>query len=234
MPSPFPGMDPFIESQRWEGFHARMIVAFSELLVPRIRPTYVCDIQRSVYFMADEEEIRHCFGLTLRPPVKVEWGGLTICTRETNDTIAIIDLLTHLHKSNSEARAEYLTMRQKRLHSSAHLVEIDLRRGGTRLPCREPLPEGDYYCLVSRASQRPYVDVYAWKLRDRLPVIPVPLLSVDGDVALDLQAAFDAVYERAGYDYTLKYDAPLAPPVDETRRRWIDECIKAWRARETA
>src|SRR5688572_12662502 len=58
MPSPFPGMDPFIESQRWEGFHARMITALSDLLVPEIRPHYACDVEKYVFVISDEDEVR--------------------------------------------------------------------------------------------------------------------------------------------------------------------------------
>ena len=31
MPSPFPGMDPFVEMQEWSDFHARYITVLSEL-----------------------------------------------------------------------------------------------------------------------------------------------------------------------------------------------------------
>lgn len=30
MPSPFPGMDPFIEQQYWEGFHTRFVTALGK------------------------------------------------------------------------------------------------------------------------------------------------------------------------------------------------------------
>jgi hypothetical protein len=164
----------------------------------------------------------------------MEQPFLVIRTTDGREIVAVIELLSPWNKSKKDGMAEYITKRYEYLHSSANVIEIDLLRGGTRLDFKEPLPEGDYYAFISRSGQRPHADVYWWSLTDRLPRIPVPLLPADGDVALELQAAFDAVYERAGYDYTLKYDAPLAPPVDETRRRWIDECIKAWRARETA
>ena len=35
MPSPFPGMDPFIEGQRWQDFHATFIAVLKELLAVR-------------------------------------------------------------------------------------------------------------------------------------------------------------------------------------------------------
>src|SRR5207248_2981732 len=49
MPSPFPGMDPFIEDQEWEDFHARLIPTLSEVLAPQVRPRYLVRVERRVY-----------------------------------------------------------------------------------------------------------------------------------------------------------------------------------------
>lgn len=49
MPSPFPGMDPFIEAQEWTDFHARFINALSDRLTPGLRPRYTTRIERRVY-----------------------------------------------------------------------------------------------------------------------------------------------------------------------------------------
>jgi Protein of unknown function (DUF4058) len=256
MPSPFPGMDPFIESQRWEGFHASYIPALRDLLVPEVRPHYVCDVQKYVFVISDEEEVRRHlapdvhvasetprFGTadqeqvaTLAPvilthlePLEMEQPFLVIRTADGREIVAVIELLSPWNKSKQDGMAEYITKRYEYLHSSASVIEIDLLRGGTRLDCREPLPEGDYYAYVSRRGERPHVEVSWWTLSDRLPTIPVPLLPADGDVALDLQTAFDSVYDRAGYDYALQYDRPLVPTVSEAQRSWIDDRIKQWR-----
>ncbi len=45
MPSPFPGMDPFIEGQRWEAFHAMFIVGIQETLMPQLVPSYIATIE---------------------------------------------------------------------------------------------------------------------------------------------------------------------------------------------
>ena len=49
MPSPFPGMDPFIEGQDWEDFHTRVITALADSLLPGVRPRYVVRVERRVY-----------------------------------------------------------------------------------------------------------------------------------------------------------------------------------------
>jgi hypothetical protein len=111
------------------------------------------------------------------------------------------------------------------LRSQSHLVELDLLRGGTRMPVqrKRPLPSGDYYALLSRAERRPNADVYAWPLLHPLPTIPIPLLPGDADVPLDLQQVFTTVYDRAAYDLSLDYAAELDPPLPEDAAHWLRE-----------
>ncbi len=49
MPSPFPGMDPFIESQSWRDFHSRFIAAAGDVLVAEVRPKYVVKVEEYAY-----------------------------------------------------------------------------------------------------------------------------------------------------------------------------------------
>lgn len=50
MPTPFPGMDPYLEQRGlWEQVHTRLIVAIADALVPLVRPKYRVDIELRVY-----------------------------------------------------------------------------------------------------------------------------------------------------------------------------------------
>ncbi len=49
MPSPFPGMDPFIESQCWRDFHTAFIAEVRSELMAQIRPRYIVVIEEDVY-----------------------------------------------------------------------------------------------------------------------------------------------------------------------------------------
>ena len=42
-------MDPFIEGQKWEDFHASFITAIRDVLVPAVRPRYIVDVERRIY-----------------------------------------------------------------------------------------------------------------------------------------------------------------------------------------
>lgn len=49
MAPPFPGMDPFIESQVWEDFHLHYMSAMLEPLALQVRPRYVVRAERRIY-----------------------------------------------------------------------------------------------------------------------------------------------------------------------------------------
>jgi len=50
MPSPFPGMDPYLEElSQWPGVHQRLITYMADAMQPRIRPRYHVLIGERVY-----------------------------------------------------------------------------------------------------------------------------------------------------------------------------------------
>ncbi|MDW8029011.1 MAG: DUF4058 family protein, partial [Armatimonadota bacterium] len=233
MPSPFTGMDPFLEgSPMWSDFHGDFLYAVREALVPKVRPKYIVLAQVQVVVMQEPEEKlgtivpdvvvvegespllpehRSEVAVAVTAPATVrlaftqkqEQVYLEIRERETRKLVTVIELLSPSNKRfGSPAWGDYLKKRDSIFASDVHLVELDLLRGGTRMPMGDPLPSGDYFAIVSRSYRRPYCEVYAWTLRDRMPMIPIPLLKGDPDVDLDLQEVFNAVYERAGYDYS--------------------------------
>jgi len=249
MPSPFPGMDPFLESQEWEDFHTRLITAFSDRLSPKIEPDYLVRVERRVYVESvggEPESMRRAdiaivavdagpaSGLLsqqaasmtaeceLPMPIERQETYLVIRDRETMRVVTVIELLSPANKrSKGDGRDKYMMKREEILSSPTHLVELDLLRGGMRLPVVGTLPTGDYYAIISRAKRRPKCEVYAWTLSDKLPVIPIPLKLGDADSSVPLQDVFDIVYQRARYDLSVKYDAPLDPPLTPDELRWV-------------
>lgn len=65
------------------------------------------------------------------------------------------------------------------------------------------------------------------RLRERLPVLPVPLRPGEEDVPLDLQAVLDTAYGRAAYDLDTDYSRPPDPPLDPADAAWADEGLRA-------
>ena len=56
MPSPFPGMDPFIERQKWSSFHHVFIAELAHLLVAALRPRYEVEPEKRIYVETAEPE----------------------------------------------------------------------------------------------------------------------------------------------------------------------------------
>ena len=200
MPSPLPGMDPFVESQKWKGFHTGFVAAIAEALTSQVRPRYVVDVEANVYradgalisFFSSNENVqsddrwlephdggsmtgvkRSVVTLPMTEPIEIPY--LVIRRADNEETVTVIELLSPTNKSSRDGRAEYLAKRNLLLRGRAHLVELDLLRGGERLPTVEPHPAGDYFAFVSRVERRPQAEVYSWTLERPLPPIPIPL-----------------------------------------------------------
>lgn len=236
MASPFPGMDPFIEGQIWEDFHHALVEAIRESMIPRVRPRYLVRVEEREGGEAPAGGATATATLvgiapvmrTVPMPERQREAFLTVRERDTMEVVTVIELLCPGNKrGGSDARHEYLAKREAVLLSATHLVELDLLRRGERLPTIETLPAGDYYAFVCRGQRRPKAEVYFWSLRQRLPTIPVPLAGNDPDVMLDLQAAFTAVYDRAGYDYSLDYRRPVEPPLSDNDIAWAQQLLAA-------
>ena len=252
MPSPFPGMDPFVELQEWEDFYYKFNAAISDALSARLAPRYLVRAERRRYIEFPGE----ADSLFRRPDVSVLWRGetgsaaaaaepaasleaiecelpspeerretyLLVRLQETMEVVTVLETLSPANKRpGGDGRREYLKKREAVLQSESHLVELDLLRGGASLPMTGALPRADFYAIVSRRQRRPMAEVYSWTIRDRLPKVPIPLRHGDPDVPLDLQAVFTDVYDRARYDLSLNYDAVLQPPVRDDDARWMRE-----------
>jgi hypothetical protein len=120
----------------------------------------------------------------------------------------------------------YQRKRKGMLLGAANLVEIDLLRGGERMPMLDSWPKSPYTILVSRRTQAPDRRVWPANFKRPLRTIPIPLLSPDADVPLDLQPMIDTVYARSHYDRDIKYDRPLSPPLTAEESTWLAEQLR--------
>ena len=68
--------------------------------------------------------------------------------------------------------------------------------------------------------------VWPLALPDRLPTVPIPLLSGDADVALDLQQTFTATYDLLGYDLAIDYTRSPEPALDGAASAIADSLLR--------
>jgi hypothetical protein len=125
----------------------------------------------------------------------------------------------------------YFRKRQSLLLGDANLVEIDLLRGGQRMPMLDPWPEAPCAILVARV--RKYDRCQVWPVHFRIPTppVPIPLAKPDPDIILDLQPMIDAIYERSRYERSIDYSKPLTPPLDAAEALWLQKQVRTSRAR---
>jgi hypothetical protein len=155
-------------------------------------------------------------------PIEVEevhdtW--IEILHRPERSLVTVIEILPPTNKAGA-GYAEYRNKRIGILGRRAHLVEVDLLLGGRRHELGAALPRGDYYAYVTRDDRRPYVDVYAWTLRDALPTIPVPLKAPDPDIGLNIAEVFGITYQRGRYARSLPYGSAPTAPLEADALQW--------------
>jgi hypothetical protein len=139
------------------------------------------------------------------------------------ELVTAIEVLFPINKS-WQGRQEYLDKRDKLHASQVNLVEIDLLLGGTPLPMKQRIEPGGYYAIVARGARLPVAEVYRWTVRDRLPLLPIPLREPDPDILIDLAALVSRVYELGRYQRTLRH---ATPPPETTSlkpddRAWVE------------
>lgn len=242
MPSPFPGMNPYLEhDDAWHNFHEQFPGVVVETLEPLIGPNYFLKVDEHIYIHELPEEQRRLLGrsdvfvgrtsekdpdgakatATLQAPRhiilplvdKVGLSFLEIRDRRTRRLVTVIELLSPSNKLPGSDRDQYEVKRAEVLASQTHFVEIDLLRGGARMPFVDEVACA-YCVLVSRYHQRPRADVWPIALREPLPCIPIPLGRNDAEPELDLQAILHRLYDTGGYAkfiYATEPDPPLAP-----------------------
>jgi hypothetical protein len=129
--------------------------------------------------------------------------------------VTAIELLSPVNK-RGEGLQRYQQKRERLLHSTVHLVELDLLRGGRRpgWEVDDPPLETDYVCLVNRAGygEARISEIWPVALNDTLPTIPIPLLADDPDVLLELAEVMAGIYIRAAYARRIDYEQPIPPP----------------------
>jgi hypothetical protein len=259
MPSPFPGMDPYLEHPGWwPDFHARFIPICCDAVNDVLPEGYDARIETLAQLIEiPEEEIRlmepdlYVAGkrgaaktarrtkgtatldqVVLRAPKfkEVRQHWIRVLYRPEERVVTIIEVLSPTDKTGSGYH-EYQAKRDRILARNAHLVELNLLVGGRRPEIASDWPPGDYYALIARAEQRPRADIKSWSVRDPLPTVPIPLRAPDADVTLDLAQVFATTYTRGRYARAVNYAEPPFAPLGPDDRAWAVDRARAFRAK---
>ncbi|NES46543.1 DUF4058 family protein, partial [Moorena sp. SIO2C4] len=154
MPSPFPGMNPYLEHPEvWPGIHLLLIGELAKFLSPQLRPKYRVGVEVRMYETIGEQSL--LVGIpdltvkgsqvttkqlitnvavaqaptqpqTVQVPVPetIKQGYLEVREVATKEVVTAIEILSPINKRSGEGRKQYESKRNKVLGSFTHLVEI--------------------------------------------------------------------------------------------------------------
>ncbi|MBI2901277.1 MAG: DUF4058 family protein [Planctomycetes bacterium] len=253
MPTPFPGMDPYLEHcSLWPDVHNRLIAALGDGLGPRLRPRYYVRLEERTYV---EEPGALAFigrpdlsvlsrerspsgepagpaaapaALAVQVPVpdRVRESYLEVRSVESGDVVTVLEILSPGNKRSGDARRDYEAKRLTILGTRTSLVEVDLLREGRPMAVYGADGRGEYRILVARGERRPRAELYVFDVRDTIPTFRLPLLPGDEEPLVDLGAILHGLYDRAAYDLSIGYRAEPVPPLREEDRGWAHEILK--------
>lgn len=227
MPSPFPGMDPYLEADAiWPAFHHQMIAGLYQILLPGLVDRYRARVQERRYVM----EVP-LFTSVIREEHCEEY--LEIRQRGDGRTITVIEVVSPGNKLTPQGRDAYHETRRRAKARGANVVEIDLSMQGEPMLdySREGLPDWDHAVTVTRATAPERYEIYTTTLRKRLPRFKVPLAADDRDTVLDLQATFTRCFDQG--DFGVRVDYASDPPItmDSDDLEWTREWLQQQRVR---
>lgn len=245
-PSPFPGMDPYLEGSLWSDVHQELSSTIREQLAPKVAPKYTARLEtytiRDTGFaedigimypdvgvfsaqkteerrlpQADEGDVATEVLTVSAPTLELPQTApeLRIPVLEIRDVkqqrlVTCIELLSPANK-RQPALDEYRAKREALQKGGVNILEIDLIRRGVRPLQDARIPASDYQASLYRVEGEK-LQIWAFDLSDKLPVLPVPLLPPDTDVALDLPTALATAYQRGMYHLSINYEEPPPPP----------------------
>lgn len=254
MPSPFPGIDPYLEAGGfWESFHTQLVVRIVDNLQPQLVPRYVArpteregvllaarSIVPDVRIHQTSSSAARGETVVLNPLeprvvqlVEEEYveTRVEIRHRPSAQLVTVIEVISPSNKQSGEGNRLYTRKQADLLEAPVNLVEIDLLRGGRHTVAVPPdsLVEHepyDFLISIHRAGARGRFEVYPLQLEARLPPIRIPLLAEDADAALDLGAVYQQAYDAGYYHLDIDYTQDPQPPLPTSQAAWLAAVLR--------
>jgi Protein of unknown function (DUF4058) len=222
MPSPFPGMDPYLEGEKiWPAFQHHLLACLYQTLLPGLVDRYRARVGQRRYATTQA-----LFTSIIREDHEEEF----IEIRQRNDSrlITLVDVVSPTNKTTAEGRQAYLDKRKEAKSSNANLVEIDLVLQGNPMLdySRDGLPDWDHAVTVTRATQPERYEIYTATLQKKLPKFRLPLAGDDRDTVVDLQSTFSRCFDLGNFPSLIDYQLDPPTKLEEEDRRWMNEMLR--------
>jgi hypothetical protein len=209
MPSPFPGMDPYLEAPDiWPDFSHSLVVGISRTLNRSLPRSYYS--QTTFLSEINSVEIRDA---------------------SKHELVPVIVIVSPSNKRGSRDCTWFLDKQGEILSTNVSLVQIHLLRHGRRLLAGNPAlnraaADHSYLIALNSSRQRLSWHLYPVGLRERLPIVPIPVDTLE--VPLDLQFVVNKAYDEGPYwRGAVNYDRAPSPPLSDADAAWAAELIAA-------
>lgn len=256
MPSPFPGMNPYLEHPDvWHDFHDSVLPVIRGALAAKLAPAYVVKVEGRLVIHEWPGESGRTVGYAdvavnedfgTRP--SLDDGGLAMLTTPTRvrveptveeltesfleirDTVGrdVITVIELLSPSNKYAGVDREAYLAKRNRILRSNVNF-VEFDLLRGGQRMPVsgrPKGDYSILVSRAESRPDAELWGFSLRESLPMVPIPLRKGESNILLNLKSAIESTYDDAQYRHFIYRHDPQ-PTLTSEDAKWAAELLQS-------
>jgi Protein of unknown function (DUF4058) len=224
MPTPFPGMNPYLEQQRlWPAFHKQFIAAAYQVLLPGLVDRYRARISARKY----TSELVLFTSVTREEHIE---EYIEIRSRIDGRLITLLDIVSIGNRTTTGGQTAYLATRQIAYTEKANIVEIDLLTQGKPPVTMDRSKVVDPYCAVTvtRGTSPERHEIYTGAVQKRLPKFKLPLAADDRDTVQDLQVMFQRAYELGNFDTQIDLTQPLPADVKlpQDDRDWIEEELR--------
>jgi hypothetical protein len=222
MPSPFPGMDPYLEEEKlWPEFHHHLVLCLYQILLPGLVDRYRARVGQRQY--VTEQAL---FTSIIREEHREDF--IEIRQRGDGRLVTLVDVVSPTNRTSASGRQAYLDTRKEARGGGANLVEIDLVLQGQPMLdySRENLPEWDYAVTVTRATQPERHEIYTATLQKRLPRFRLPLAADDRDTVLDLHTAFSRCYDQGNFGTRVDYKRDPLTKLTDGHRGYMAQLLR--------
>ncbi|MTJ49815.1 DUF4058 family protein [Dolichospermum sp. UHCC 0259] len=203
-----------------------LLIGIPDVAILSVKQEQKSNVSKTAIATLPTETENKAITVTLPLPLEIKEGYLEIREISTGKVITVIEILSPTNKKTKEGRRSYLDKREKILQSDTNLVEIDLIRTGEKMPIVTRVYDTDYRILTVRSCRFPSAQLFAFSVKETIPIFPIPLQKGEEEIELNLQHLLLGIYERARFDLTLDYNIPPVPDLLAEDREWMDILLK--------
>ena len=255
MPSPFPGMDPYLEApDGWHPFHTALVMALANSLNSSLPDTFYAQVEQRTLVATWHDQLfvgqpdtlvigtGSLASATLAPTrTAPEVGFDVLLARDEpiheryleirqqgnlKQVVAVVEVLSYSNKLPGRDRDRYVQKRGQILASRTSFVELDLLRAGGRMPGWEEAPDYHYGAITAPGYRRPHGKLFGFTLREEACEFLLPLDGVAEEPVVSLQTLLADAYDQGRYKMQINYAIPPEPPLSAKDEAWVDALLR--------